>query len=303
MKYDLIAEAYVRMYSPIETYLSEDVLMEDRIEFLKNNIGVLDTSHDDTAIHQDKNSIIDHFANNADPSRNKIHTQYILNLYKKRAIKQSDAPRIRDALTNFDRYKPLLNPDDRNLNHKTYPTIQHIEDKVAPHIGSSVTRKEKIEAAKKNPLDSEAHKLIYDNTNRGGNMRIFKLADNDDGVEAAKVFYGRKGLVHPTVCCHTWGTPKTVDLGYTDDRENRMIDYTQGKNPFTNIFMIHSVNPKTDKVDTVYSYHLGSKQMMDPDNKNVSPDEFNKTFPNDQFSDAINKNHELLKTGIHINDL
>lgn len=294
MKYDLIAEAYVSMYLS-EQYLSEDMLMEDRIDYLKDTIGNLSTSHDPDAIHRDTHSIVDHFANNADPSRNKVHTQYLLNLYKKGAIRQSDAPRINQALSNFDRYKSLLDASDRSLNTKAYPTIQHIEDKVAPHIGAAVTNKEKVAKAK-DMLDRASHRKIFDNTEEGGNLRVYRLSSDDAGVESAKILYGRKGLVKPTTCCHTWGTPKTMNLGYTDNRENMLLNYTKRDHPETNIYMLHDVGPD-GKVRNVYSWHAASEQLMDEEDKNVSPEKFLKTFPNNQFSDAVHKNHEIVKLG------
>lgn len=295
MKYDLIAEAYINMYSLNEQYLSEAMLMEDRLDYLKDTMGPFDTSHDPQAVHRNTHDIIDHFANNADPSRNKVHTQFLLNLYKKGAIRQSDAPRINQALTNFDRYKPLLDPSDRNLSVKTYPTIQHIEDKVAPHIGSAVTNKEKVAKAK-DMLDRASHRKIFDNTEQGGNLRVYRLSSDEAGVESAKILYGRKGVVKPTTCCHTWGTPTTMNMGYSDNRENQLLRYTTKEHPETNIYMLHDVG--TDgKVRNVYSWHAASQQLMDEADNHVEPETFFKTFPRNQFDDAVNKNHEMVKLG------
>jgi len=295
MKYDQIAEAYMRMYSLDKDYQSEDILMEDRIDYLKQNIGVLDTSHDSSAFHHDTGSIIDHFANNADPSINKVHTQYILNLYKKKAIRQEDAPHIHQALSNFDRYKALLDPDDRILNHKNYPTIQHLTDKIAPHIGAAVTNKEKVSRLK-DYFDQTSHRKIFDNTDKGGNLRVYRLASDESGVEAAKVFYGRKGLVKPTDCCHAWGTPKSINLGYTDNRDNRLFDYVKTDYPGTNIYMLHNVDP-SGNVKNVLSWHAASLQLKDEENNDVDHLEFFKMFPNKQFDHAINQNHEMVRVG------
>ena len=293
--YDTFAQAYLQMVQLQEQYLAEDMLMEDRIDYLKDNTAPLDTGHDPMAQHRTTADIIDHFAQNADPSRNKIHTQYILNLYRKAAIRQADAPRIHQALGNFDRYKPLLSAEQRNLNLKNYPTIQHLEDAVAPHIGAAVTNKEKVAKAK-DMLDRASHRKIFDNTEEGGNLRVYRLSSDDAGVESAKILYGRKGLVKPTECCHTWGTPKTMNLGYSDNRENRLLNYTTKDHPETNIYMLHDIGPD-GKIRNVYSWHAASQQMMDEENKNVSSYNFLKTFPNNQFSDAVHKNHEIVKLG------
>lgn len=295
MKYDLIAEAYVNMYSPKEQYLSEEMLMEDRLDYLKDTMGHFDTSHDPYAIHHDTNSIIDHFAEHGDPSRNKVHTQYLLNLYKRGAIRQADAPRANQVLSNFDRYKSLLQPSERNLSTKAYPSIQHIEDKIAPHIGSAVTNKEKAAKAK-DMLDRASHRKIFDNTEEGGNLRVYRLSSDDAGVESAKILYGRKGLVKPTNCCHTWGTPKTMNLGYSDNRENRLLNYTKEDHPETNIYMLHDVGPD-GKVRNVFSWHAASNQLMNEENTEPTVEHFNRVFPNNQFSDAVHKNHEMITHG------
>ena len=68
------------------------MLTEGRITFLKKNNPEIDSSHDVLATHRDSGAIIDHFAQNADPSPKNLNTQWILSQYKKKAIRQEDAP-------------------------------------------------------------------------------------------------------------------------------------------------------------------------------------------------------------------
>lgn len=102
-------------------------LIENRIDFLKKNNPTIDSSHDHLALHRDPSAIIDHFADNADPTQNKAHTNWILNRYKNKEIRQEDAPRIKDALTKFEQNKSRLPEKDINK----YPSLPHLENAVA----------------------------------------------------------------------------------------------------------------------------------------------------------------------------
>ncbi len=306
MKYDLFAKAYLTMLDESTQYLSEDILMEDRIDYLKANIGPISTSHDPMATHTSTPDIIDHFAEHADPTRNKVHTQYILGLYKRGIIRQSDAPRVHQALSNFDRYKTLLPQEERSLGARFYPTLQHIEDKISPFIGSAVTKKEKVDQIKamieKDNLDIPSHKKVFDNTHSGGNMRVYKLGNDVVGADTAKILYGKFGIVKPTICCHTYGEPKGLDSAlpkvnlWSDNRENMMRSYTVHSYPDTNIYAIHKIG-EDGKINDVYSFHAASGQMKDEKNFDVSAEFFKKKFPNQQFEKAIEAHPDIIKTG------
>lgn len=306
MKYDLFAKAYLSMLEESIEYLSEDILMEDRIDYLKANTGLLSTSHDPLAVHTSTSDIIDHFAQHADPTPNKVHTQYILGLYKRGSIRQSDAPRVHQALSNFDRYKTLLPQEERSLGARFYPTIQHVEDKVQPFLGSAVTKKEKVEHIKQmvenDKLDIPSHRKVFDNTSSGGNMRIYKLGNDDVGADTATILYGKFGIVKPTTCCHAYGEPKGLDPAlpkvnlWSDNRQNMMQDYTHSSYPDTNIYAIHNVD-HDGTVKDVFSFHAASGQMKNEKNSDVSGSEFKRKFPNEQFEKAIEAHPDLIKTG------
>jgi hypothetical protein len=125
------------------------ILVEDRIDFLKEKNPEIDSSHDMLAQHRDSGAIIDHIASEGDPSKNKIHTQWILNQYKKKNIRQEDLPSVKDTLTNFEKYKNKLTQKDINQ----YPHINDVHDAVAPHIGTASSKKEEIRQVKDDGAD------------------------------------------------------------------------------------------------------------------------------------------------------
>lgn len=89
-------------------------LLENRIDWMKKNLGQIDSSHDTFAQHRNTNDIIDHFATHADPSKKKIYTQWILKQYQNKDIRQEDAERVRGALEGFERHKTQLPHQDIN---------------------------------------------------------------------------------------------------------------------------------------------------------------------------------------------
>lgn len=229
--------------------MNEQLLMEDRIQFLKDNTKPLDTSHDTTAVHHNTADIIDHFATHADPSKNKVHTQFILGLYKNKSVRQEDAPRIKEALTNFDKYKNKLSPDEKQLNVKAYPTLSSLEDKIHPHIGT-VTSKNQAQ----NQLDQPGHELKYEDDH----IKVFRLTSK----EASQNLYGgghqRGGLGT------SWCTAARSD--------NCMFDHYS--KPDANLHVVHR---KSD--GAVFQYHTGSNQFMDAKDNEISSEDFASIAP------------------------
>lgn len=127
------------------------ILSESRIYFLNKTYPELDTSHDTLATHKDAPAIIQHFHDNADPSDKKVHTQWIIGQYKKKNIRQEDAPRLHSALSNFDKYKAKLEHKDISK----YKTISDIEDATEPHQGTAATKKEEVRNIKANGADKK----------------------------------------------------------------------------------------------------------------------------------------------------
>lgn len=151
------------------TFLQYILLTENRVEFLKQqHAGGIDTEHDTLALHRQSDSIIDHFATNADPTEKKTHTQWIVNRYKKKQFRQEDHPRIRQALSDFEKYKGKLEKKDINQ----YKTLDEIEDAVQPHRGEAASKKEE-----KRQIKTEGADLVHNDTERGVTVHHIKTED------------------------------------------------------------------------------------------------------------------------------
>ena len=148
----------------------EQELLEDRIETLKTNVfkDGFDTSHDTQAQHKDTSDIVDHFAKNADPTKKKIHTQWILNQYKGGKIRQEDHPRIKEALSNFERHKGKLPPEQRDINQ--HESLSDVERVVEPHLGTTTTSKRQ----QKKVIKSEGADLVHNDEKRGVTVHHIK---------------------------------------------------------------------------------------------------------------------------------
>lgn len=145
----------------------EQELLENRIETLKTKVfkDGFDTSHDTQAQHKDTSDIVDHFANNADPTSKKIHTQWILNQYKNGNIRQEDHPRIKEALSNFETHKGKLEKKDINQ----YKSLSKVEAAVEPHLGSTTSKRQEKKAIK-----SEGADLVHNDEKRGVTVHHIK---------------------------------------------------------------------------------------------------------------------------------
>jgi hypothetical protein len=135
-------------------YLKEQrLLLEDRLgkikDIFKDNI---DSSHDTLGTHKTSDAIVDHFANHADPTKNKEYTQWIVNKYRQKNFRQEDHPRIKEAISNFHKHKSKLEHKDINK----YKSISDIEDAVEPHLEEAVSKKEE-----KRQVKSEGADLIH----------------------------------------------------------------------------------------------------------------------------------------------
>ncbi len=173
----------------------KNYLLENRLDFLKQNTKTLSTDHDSLAQHKSAPEIIDHFATHADPTSKKTNTSWIVNQYKKGAIRQEDHPRIKSALEGFEKYKSKLPSKDIN----SYKSLSHLEDAVEPHLGSFSSNREEKAAVKHEGAD-----LIHD----GKNLLVHKLKTK----EAA---------------CHYGAGTKWC----TAARENNMFDHYNKEGP------------------------------------------------------------------------
>lgn len=130
---------------------------QKKIDFVKTQNPNISTAHDTLAQYHDSSSIIDHFANLADPTESKDYLQWIVGRYKKQDFRQEDHPRIRTALNTFHRNKPALEKKDINQ----YKQLSDVEDAVQPFGGGNdfVSNKK----TKRNVKDEGADLLLNKN--------------------------------------------------------------------------------------------------------------------------------------------
>jgi hypothetical protein len=247
--YDSISKAYLNML--VEEYLSEEMLMEDRLDRIKTDNKFLDTSHDPYAIHRDPESIIDHLAEHGDPSTNKIHTQYLVGLYKRKAIRQDDVQKINGVLRQFDTYKQFLQPTEKQLTVKGYPNIASIEDKIAPHIGKATSVKDAREKLRTNPLDMEGHRQVW----ADNNISAYNVTDK----EVSRKLYANEKSKRPGAFPTNWCTAR-------EDEKNMYDDYKKDGD----LIAIHH------KDGSVYQYFVNGGEFKDRNNKDISDDDWNK---------------------------
>lgn len=228
--------------------MNENIMLEDRLDYLKSNTKSLSTEHDTLAKHKDTPSIIQHFADNGDPTPNKKHTQYIVSLYRNKAIKQEDAPRVKEALSNFEKYKGKLSPEDKQLSTKNYPSVASIEDKIQPHLGTMSSKKE----AEKN-LDQPGHKLKYEDDK----IKIYHLSD----MKASQNLYGgghQRGGTGTSWCTAARSSNCMFDDYHKDGKLHVIHNKDNGK---------------------VFQYHTESNSFMDAKDDPISAEDFKEIAP------------------------
>jgi hypothetical protein len=254
MSYDAFAKAYLQMVTEQVRYLSEDILMEDRIDWLKNNVKSINSSHDTFAAHRDPAAIVDFMADQADPSKKKIYTQHLLRMYHAGAFRQEDAPRVHDALSNFDKYRAKLPVEHRDIGK--YHQISDIESAVAPHIGTGATKAEAREIAKSNLHIPGKHELKYDDEN----ISVYHLKDED----TSKRLYSGKTSDNPGAFPTEWCT------AWSGGRQCQFKRYQEEGN----MFVVHR---KSD--GSVFQYHPKSNQFMDVKDNTISSSDFESIKP------------------------
>lgn len=236
-------DMFTRYLTENITLLAEEMLLlENRMEFLKKNFeGKLDTSHDSNAKHQSHADIVDHFAQHADPTAKKTHTQWILGQYQKKNIRQEDHPRIHQALSDFDTHKAKLEKKDINQ----YKKISDVEDAVAPHLGTFASKRKETQSVK----HEGAEKVWEDD-----NISIHRMKTKE-----AACHYG-KG----TKWC-------------TAAEKGNMFDEYHKDGPLHVI--MHKKDKDESGRQRKWQYHTNSAQFMDERDNEINKDDFEKIKP------------------------
>lgn len=135
------------------------LLLENRLEFLAGKYKSIDTSHDTLAKHREVSDIVSHFADKADPTTKKKHTDHILRWYSKGHIRQEDHPRINTALKSFEANKSSL-PEKDLGRYKTFSDLESAVSAIKPTSEVS-TPWSKTTRAQKDAVESGS-KVIHD---------------------------------------------------------------------------------------------------------------------------------------------
>lgn len=250
--------------------MNESILLEARIDYLKANTKPLSTDHDPLAKHKETPDIIQHFADNADPTKNKQHTQYIVGLYRNKAIRQEDASAIKETLTNFEKHKGKLDSNDRQLTAANYPRISDLDAKLKPHLGTASTNKEATQQLKDNTNIPGKHPLVYEDDK----IKIYHNADK----ETAKKMYASTKDKKPGAFPSEWCTSR-------DTEHNMFDDYLKSEGG-----KYHVIHRKSD--GKIFQIHPQSNQFHDANNDDISAEDFKSIAPS--FHKAIEKHPEII---------
>lgn len=261
--YDKFAQAYMKMLVPVEQ-LNEEVLMEDKIDFLKSKYPEINTSHDNYGIHRKSADVIDYLAQHADPTRTKTYLHWIVKNYHNGGFQQEDAPRVRDTLADFDKYKSKLDPTQRDIGR--YNKLSDIKAAIAPHIGTATTKAE----LKSQLLDDAEVPGKHDKVWEDDHMKIYHIKDS----KTSQQLYSEKGGAYPTEWCTAW-----KDEG---NRSCRFDDH----NKDGPLFVIHR---KSDK--EVFQFHPATNQFKDKFDNEIDKNTFKSFEPH--LAKAINSNFDL----------
>ena len=219
--------------------ISLDVLMENRIDWLRDNImhklePVADK--EGKSVEELFNWIIDQ-----DPSTKKQYSQWLMKILvgKNAQSSLSDLEQAKNVLTKYEELKKskALKPEHKDLNQ--FKSIDELSQAISDTEQNIKSEYDAIEQRARN--ESE---IIHED-----DVWIVAIPK----TEYAAGYWGKESL---------WCTAAGFEGGRQEDRSNNMFeDYA----PKSNLYTI--VNKKKPK--TIYQIHLDSKQFMNVNNSHV----------------------------------
>jgi hypothetical protein len=251
-----------------DPYTSELVLMEDRMDFVKNKYrGKLSTEHDKSVgdLKTNSDDIIDHLAG-VDPSPKKIYTDWLTKHYQGGKFQQEDAYKVGEDLDKFHKHKARLEVKDINQH-----TPESLNSAVAGLAGKPATRKE---------MEKETDEKGRTHVWGDDKLNIFRLENSPEGKAASISHYsgGHNAGGHHTSWCTTV------------DSDNNMFDHYSKNSP---LYVIHEKGmgdaPNKDKV---YQFHVHSNQFMDAADNEIGKDDWERIAPS--MHKAFSDKPELL---------
>lgn len=239
-----------------EPVLSEgaQMLVEDRLDFLKTNLGPkIKFDHDTTGKINEPNALIDHIANKVDPTVSKAHTQWVGTQYAKGNIRQEDFPRVKKALKGFEMVKKNLVNKDIN----GFKTLSDLED----HVAVQKPRAEAEIKAKEGKEQSQGLEKQYESEHGTG----FKIPNKTTSIS----MYGSAGKAAQTNWCTA-----------ANSSNNMFNSYKGGKYTF------HTPE------NNVLQFHHDSGQIMDVKDHHVNISSDHRFAPHAEgIKDFIRQTH------------
>lgn len=291
--YDQTASAYLRMYQqkPVEKqgqdenvlteqteYLAEDMLFENRLAWLKQHTKDVSFAHDPHGPAKTIPDLVDKIATEGDPTHNKVHTQWLTNLYKQGAFKQEDLYKAHDTLKDYEGtpsstnekgekvdgrkgVKHLMSPEEKQINHTKYPSIQSLQTAIGKHVAGGLPS---------NQISANLKK--WQDAGRGGitqvhdddHVRVYRLHSDEQGKEASKAIYGGGSKAG----CTEWCTANH------NDEHNYFHHYTKEEYPGSHLYVVHR---KSD--GEVFQYHTHSDQFMNKADEQISSEDLKSIQP------------------------
>ena len=232
---DPIAEKFVQI-------LQEALSPEERVNYVKQEYkDKLSTAHDTHAQHKDSDAIVQHFADNADPTKKKALTSWVVGQYAKGNTRQEDTDRLHNTLSNFTKHRDKL-PAKKI---EQYDSIKDLETALKPHVGSLTN------AEKRQQEEHEGQELKYEDPH----IKIYHLKTK----EASQHLYGGGVEAGKT----NWCTAAKSNNCKFDDYNKT------GK--------LHVVHDKD--TGKVYQYHAHEAQFMDAEDHPISHEDYKKLAP------------------------
>jgi hypothetical protein len=265
--YDQIAQAYMKRFQPApnvleEQYLGEEVLTESRLDWLKQHTKDVSFAHDPHGPAKTIPDLVDKIATEGDPTKNKVHTQWLVNMYKNGNLKQEDLYKAHAALKDYEGtsstegekargLKHSMSPEEKQITHTKYPTIQSFQAVLAKHAGglpaSKITENlNKWQASGRGGLSQ-----VWDDEH----ARVYRLHSDEEGKAASKAIYGGGEKCGGTEWC----------TANHNDQHNYFDHYTKEQHPGSHLYVVHR---KSD--GKVFQYHSHSAQFMDPSDSEIS---------------------------------
>lgn len=235
----------------VDPYTHEEVLMEDRIDFVKNKYrGKLSTEHEHASdAAQDSDEIVDRLSQH-DPSPKKVYTDWMVKQYQKKSFPQEDAYRVGAALDLFHKHKARLDVKDINQH-----TVDSLHAAVKGLHTAPATNRER---------SAQAEQLGRTHVWGDDKINIYRLENTDDGEKVSKEMYGggHEAGGHHTSWCTAANSTDCRFKHYSKDSPLYVIhEKGQGDAP--------------DK-DRLFQYHVNTNQFMDKEDHEIGHADFNR---------------------------